>query len=88
MKIIHKELLQTFYPAKVSSDDVVTTTYIDKNPLIRWLYWNRLKRMIDIGKKHGGNKILDLGCGQGVFIPSLSESFEFVYGLDINISVL
>lgn len=43
--------------------------------------------MINMAKKIGGNKVLDLGCGPGVFLPSLSESFEFVYAVDIDISV-
>ena len=85
MKIIPKELLEKFY--QVKQGEQVVRTYIDKSPLVRWLYWNRLKRMLKIGRKYKGKKVFDLGCGEGVFLPALSESFENVYGLDIDIRV-
>ena len=83
MKTIPVSLLKTFYRAEPEGD--VMRTYIDKNPFVRWLYWVRLRRMLDIGKRCGGARVLDLGCGAGVFLPALSESFSQVYGLDPDV---
>lgn len=85
MKTIPVKLLKEFYRAKTEGD--IVRTYIDKNPLVRWIYWGRLKRMLNIGEKCRGTRVLDLGCGEGVFLPALSENFERVYGLDIDIRV-
>ena len=83
MNKIPVDLLKRFHQYK--SESVVVGTYIDKNPLVRWLYWDRLKKMLDYGRKCGASKVLDLGCGEGVFLPSLSENFSQVYGVDIDI---
>ena len=85
METIPVNLLKKFYQANPDAD--IVRTYTDKNPLVRWLYWDRLRRMLDLGKNYGGTKILDLGCGEGVFLPALSKSFYQVYGLDINIRI-
>lgn len=80
MKKIPVSLLKEFYRAKTEGE--VVRTYIDKNPLVRWLYWDRLGRMLKLGERCGGKRVLDLGCGEGVFLPALSGSFDQVYGLD------
>lgn len=85
MKIIPKELLEKFYNAK--QGEQVVRTYIDKSPLVRWLYWDRLKKMLKMGQKYKCEKVLDLGCGEGIFLPALSETFENIFGLDIDIRV-
>ena len=81
--MIPVDLLKRFYRAQPGGE--VVRTYIDKNPLVRWLYWDRLRRMLDLGKEIGGTRILDLGCGEGVFLPALSETFDQVYGLDVDV---
>jgi ubiquinone/menaquinone biosynthesis C-methylase UbiE len=57
--------------------------YIHPNPLVRWIFWKRLKVMLKISKK--AEKVLDFGAGSGVFLYSLSKNFKKVYGLDVEV---
>ncbi|NIO21329.1 MAG: methyltransferase domain-containing protein [Candidatus Aenigmarchaeota archaeon] len=82
MKTIPIDILKKFHQAKSGTN--VVRTYTDKNPLVRWLYWSRLRKMLHLGREVEGKKVLDLGCGEGVFLPALSEGFAQVYGLDID----
>jgi len=43
--------------------------------------------MLRIAQKFAPGKVLDLGCGQGVFLPSLSDCFEEVHGIDLDVSI-
>lgn len=81
--IIPVQVLKKIYQGQ--TDIEVNRTYIDKSPIVRWLYWNRLKLIAKAGLKVGGKRILDVGCGQGVFLPTLSKSFETVDGLDLDV---
>lgn len=56
--------------------------YIHKNPLVRWLFWKRLKVMLKLAKD--SERVLDFGAGFGVFMPSLSKNFKEVHSLDLN----
>lgn len=40
--------------------------------------------MLQLAKPYGGSRILDLGCGDGIFLPSLSEAYQTVHGLDLK----
>lgn len=55
--------------------------YTSSNPFVRWLFLSRLKIVLS-GIKRKGSVILDLGTGNGVLIPSLSEVASWVIGLD------
>jgi len=55
--------------------------YIHPNPLVRWIFWKRLKVMLNMSKP--AKRVLDFGSGSGVFLYSLSKNFEEVYGLDV-----
>ena len=68
----------------VPSNDVHYDTivaYIHPNPLVRWIFWKRLKEMLNLSDK--ANRVLDFGSGSGVFLYSLSKNFNEVYGLDV-----
>ena len=52
--------------------------------MVRWLYWGRLRRLVDIVGREGDLAVMDYGCGGGVLLPTLSRRFQRVYGLDVN----
>lgn len=85
VRIIPPERLKKIYSHPSTIE--VNRTYIDKMAVVRWIYWNRLDLMVGKGAQLGAQKVLDLGCGQGVFLPTLSEAFETVHGLDIDVSL-
>ena len=45
-------------------------TYIDKSKRVRKLYWDRLRYMIEVVEDSVAQRVLDLGCGEGVFLPT------------------
>ena len=65
----------------------VMDTYFYKNAIIQDLYWNRLKKMLKIAGDTQASRVLDLGCGQGVFLPTLSDVYPEVKGIDLDISI-
>ena len=65
----------------------VVRTYFDKSKLIQKLYWKRLESMLNICNDFPATNVLDLGCGQGVFLPSLSKYYKNVFGLDLEVAV-
>ena len=59
--------------------------YTHMNPTVRYVFWNRLHAMLLLSKECNASKVLDFGCGSGVFLPSLSKNFKEVHGVDIDI---
>lgn len=62
--------------------------YVHKNPIVRWLFWRRLKTVLNLAETCTCNKncekVLDFGAGSGIFMPTLSKNFKSVYSLDRN----
>lgn len=67
-------------------DDAVDT-YFYKYKFIQELYWKRLERTLGITCNFPAKTVLDMGCGEGVFLPSLSGNYESVYGIDLDIAI-
>ncbi|MDD5012025.1 MAG: glycosyltransferase [Candidatus Nanoarchaeia archaeon] len=61
--------------------------YCHKNPLIKWLFWKRLKTMLKMAEGiNGVKRVLDFGAGSGIFMPTLAKNFPEVYSLDLEVS--
>ncbi len=63
--------------------------YAHTNPLIDWLFWQRLKiaEQFFLNSKTSGN-LLDFGCGSGVFCHLMQNQAFEITGLDIDLSPL
>ena len=62
-------------------------TYCDPNPIVRYLNWIKLERLFRWGRHEGAQVALDLGCGTGIFLPTLSSEFRRVVAVDLDVSV-
>ena len=58
--------------------------YTHPNPLVRWLFWKRLDAALHVSGD--AKKVLDFGCGSGIFLPTLYNTFKDVHGLDLDTS--
>jgi len=60
--------------------------YSHLNPLINWLFWQRLRTAMKYIKKYAPyENILDFGCGSGVMLPFLAQHGRQVTAIDIDL---
>lgn len=59
--------------------------YVHPNPLVRWIFWGRLRGLLDLAQGDG-EVSLDFGCGEGALLPSLATGYRQVVGVDLDIS--
>lgn len=67
-------------------DEAAFPAYSHRNPLINWLFWQRLHKVIahiQVGTQY--KRILDFGCGSGVMLPFLSSLSQQVVAMDVNL---
>jgi ubiquinone/menaquinone biosynthesis C-methylase UbiE len=62
--------------------------YFESNYLIRYFYWKKLYLIANLGVYNPQLTAMDIGCGPGIFLPSLSSNFKKVFAVDINIDDL
>lgn len=60
---------------------------IHKNQVVRWFFWQRIYKAINLSKKHQMENILDFGAGSGVILPFLPAKSN-IYALDLNTALL
>jgi ubiquinone/menaquinone biosynthesis C-methylase UbiE len=58
--------------------------YTHTNPLVRWSFWKRLDVALSRAKVSKNMVVLDVGCGQGFFLPSLALTAKQVYAVDTD----
>jgi 2-polyprenyl-3-methyl-5-hydroxy-6-metoxy-1,4-benzoquinol methylase len=80
LKKMKKLRLDNCVPSNDAHYDTIVA-YIHPNPLVRWIFWKRLKLMLMLSLK--AERVLDFGSGSGVFLYSLCKNFKEVYGLDV-----
>ena len=60
--------------------------YSHQNPLINWLFWKRLHKVINYTERFSPyNRTLDFGCGSGVMLPFLCGISQSVTALDLDL---
>jgi len=67
-------------------DEAGFPAYAHRNPLINWLFWQRLRVVMDYLQKDGlYEHVLDFGCGSGVMLPFLCKISARVIAMDIDL---
>src|SRR5262245_15916360 len=80
------ELISKVQPCHMSDhnkDEMAIPSYLHKNPLIRWLMWRRYENISYLLGVSRDMRVLEFGCGIGVFLPELDRTFQRVYAIDI-----
>lgn len=67
-------------------DEAAFPAYSHRNPVINWLFWQRLRTVMEFVKKAKPYEyILDFGCGSGVMLPFLSDISSHVIAMDVDL---
>lgn len=67
-------------------DEAAFPAYSHPNPFINWLFWQRLRVVMNFVKQRAPfEQVLDFGCGSGVLLPFLAEHSKRVLGLDVDL---
>jgi 2-polyprenyl-3-methyl-5-hydroxy-6-metoxy-1,4-benzoquinol methylase len=67
-------------------DEAGFPAYSHPNPLINWLFWQRLHTAMNYIEKHAPyQKVLDFGCGSGVMLSFLAGCSREVVAIDIDL---
>lgn len=72
----------------------IVPEYCSKNPFIRKLFLKRLKTAFQLAqpelKSNNNLNIVDLGCGEGIFLKMIEERFKDVktFGVDIEPNII
>ena len=67
-------------------DEAGFPAYSHPNPLINWLFWQRLRTAMNyIAKRAPYERTLDFGCGSGVLLPFLAQHSKHVIALDVDL---
>jgi protein-L-isoaspartate O-methyltransferase len=67
-----------------AADEELTTSLPYRHPswIVRELFWGRLQCLVDLCPSSQRGRVLDLGGGSGVLLPTLSQMFGQVICLD------
>jgi 2-polyprenyl-3-methyl-5-hydroxy-6-metoxy-1,4-benzoquinol methylase len=67
-------------------DEAAFPAYSHPNPLINWLFWQRLRTAMNhIARRAPYERVLDFGCGSGVMLPFLSQNSKDVIATDLDL---
>jgi 2-polyprenyl-3-methyl-5-hydroxy-6-metoxy-1,4-benzoquinol methylase len=70
-------------------DEAAFPAYSHPNPLINWLFWERLHVAMNyIERTAPVQHILDFGCGSGVMLPFLAQNSRQVTAMDVDLAPL
>lgn len=84
---LFKEILKTH--KKKQFDEQALPSYTNPNPLMRYLFWERIRIVINyISSFHNISTCLDFGCGLGTMVPYLIHNTQSLIVLDLDTSLL
>jgi len=63
-------------------DEMAIPSYLHWNPLIRWLMWRRYEVVAELAELAPAKRVLEFGCGIGLFLPTLVARMGAVYAVD------
>jgi 2-polyprenyl-3-methyl-5-hydroxy-6-metoxy-1,4-benzoquinol methylase len=63
-------------------DEMAIPSYLHWNPLIRWLMWRRYEVVAELAALGPATRVLEFGCGIGLFLPTLAARAGTVYAVD------
>lgn len=67
-------------------DEAAFPAYSHPNPLINWLFWQRLRVVMDYVERLAPcSHALDFGCGSGVILPFLGTISQRVTAMDVDL---
>jgi 2-polyprenyl-3-methyl-5-hydroxy-6-metoxy-1,4-benzoquinol methylase len=67
-------------------DEAGFPAYSHPNPLINWLFWQRLHTAMNYIENHAPyEKVLDFGCGSGVMLSFLAQHSRHVTAMDVDL---
>ena len=67
-------------------DEAGFPAYSHRNPLINWLFWQRLQTAMKyIEQRAPYETVLDFGCGSGVMLSFLAQHSQHVTAMDIDL---
>ena len=67
-------------------DEAAFPAYSHPNPLINWLFWQRLRTAMNYIEKYAPyENVLDFGCGSGVMLSFLAKHSQRVTAMDIDL---
>jgi 2-polyprenyl-3-methyl-5-hydroxy-6-metoxy-1,4-benzoquinol methylase len=67
-------------------DEAGFPAYSHRNPLINWLFWQRLRVVMNYVERDAPYEhVLDFGCGSGVMLPFLCGISDRVTAMDIDL---
>ncbi|GAB4505635.1 MAG: hypothetical protein Fur0043_26320 [Anaerolineales bacterium] len=83
-RAVIRQVLAEAEPGRL--DEAGFPAYSHPNPLINYLFWQRLRKVMDYLEKDAPYQLtLDFGCGSGVMLPFLSRISARVIALDVDL---
>jgi len=63
---------------------VASPVYFSLNHTVRFINWQKLEQAFSLLQVLKRQSVLDFGCGNGVMLPTLSDNFDTVIGIDLH----
>lgn len=70
-----------------TQSEMAIPSYLHPNPLVRWLMWRRYEVIADWLNLDQQSRVLEFGCGVGIFLPSLCSTGSTIFALDLEPSI-
>ena len=70
-------------PEEKDRDEMAIPSYLHGNPLIRWIVWRRHVLLARMAQFQPNMRVLDFGCGIGMFLPTLCRYAGKVLAIDL-----